>query len=217
MNNQQQEDIFHITARYVAEVQAGKQPNISDYITRYPQYADAIADFAAYYQTFEAGGPSPSAPTPLSQVSQVALARALQQVQAESSAAITTLLATETRYFTLSEFARKLDLSSDIVALLEQRVIDPSTLPTALYHRIAHILQQPVTVVQAYLAGSPHNAGSEKGGRPSMRVAEDPAPYHALDNQYSPEQSFRLLVEESLWLSPAQRATWLAILTQEGL
>ncbi len=53
MNNEQQEDIFHITDLYVTEMQAGKQPNVSDYITRYPQYADAIADFVAYYHAFD--------------------------------------------------------------------------------------------------------------------------------------------------------------------
>jgi hypothetical protein len=220
MHNEPQEDIFHITARYVAEVQAGKQPIISDYISRYPQYADALVDFAAYYQSFEAGAPSPPSSlssAPLSQVSQVALTRALDRVQAEASATITTLLATGTRSFTLSELARKLDLSIDIVALLEQRIIDPSTLPMELYRRIADILQQPVSVVQTYLARSPVNADFAKEARPSLKVAEDPALYHSPGNQYSPEQSFRSLIEESLWLSPTQRATWQAILTQEGL
>jgi hypothetical protein len=217
MGNDQQDDIFYITALYVAEVQEGKQPNISDYIARYPQYADALADFAAYYQAFEAGGPDSSAPVPLSQVSQAALTRALHHVQVEPPVTITTLLATENRYFTLAEFARKLDLSVDIVALLEQNVIDPSTLPQELYRRIAQILQQPVAAVQAYLAGSSNAGGPEKGGWHSMKVAEEPALYHMPPDQYSSEHSFRSLIKESLWLSPAQRATWEAILTQEGL
>jgi hypothetical protein len=217
MNNEQQEDIFHITDLYVAEMQAGKQPNISDYITRYPQYADAIADFLAYYHAFEADGPVTVAPARLSHVSQTALTRALRQIQIEPSVAITTLLVTGTRHFTLFELARKLDLSVDIVALLEQRVIDPSTLPWELYQRIADVLQQPISVVQAYLAGSPRAAGFERDVLPSMKVAEEPALYRVPNNQYSPEQSFRLLIEESLWLSPGQRVTWKAILIQEGL
>ena len=217
MNNEQQEDIFHITDLYVTEMQAGKQPNVSDYITRYPQYADAIADFVAYYHAFEADGPATVASARLSRVSRIALTRALRRVQIEPSVPITTLLATGTRHFTLPELARKLDLSVDIVALLEQRVIDPSTLPWELYQRIADVLQQPIGVVQAYLAGSPNSGGSEKDVLPSMKVAEEPALYSVLNNQYSPEQSFRLLIEESLWLSPGQRATWKAILIQEGL
>src|SRR5579884_3210059 len=137
-----QDDIFYITARYVAELREGKHPHISDYIARYPQYADAPADFVSYYQAFEADGLDGldnSAPVSLSPLSQAALARALHRVQAEPPAPITSLLATSTRYFTLAEFARKLDLSADIVALLEQRVIDPSTLPHELYRRIAHV------------------------------------------------------------------------------
>jgi len=217
MSNNQQDDIFYITALYIAEVREGKQPNISDYITRYPQYADALADFVSYYQAFEADSPDTSALAPLSQISQAALTRALHRVQHEPPVTITTLLATRTRSFTLAEFARKLDLSVDIVALLEQKVIDPSTLPQELYLRIAHTLQRPVAAVQAYLAGSSNSDGPEKGGWRSMQVAEKPALYHMTHNQYSSEHSFRSLIKESLWLSPAQRATWEAILAQEGL
>lgn len=217
MGNDQQDDIFYITALYVAEMRAGKQPNISDYIARYPQYADALADFGAYYQAFEADAPDSSVSTPLSQVSQAALTRALHRVQPEPPTTITTLLATENHYFTLAEFARKLDLSVDIVALLEQKVIDPSSLPHELYRRIAHILQQPVTAVQAYLARPSNIDGPEKGGWRSMKVAEEPALYQMAPDQYSSEHSFRSLIKESLWLSPAQRSTWEAILDQEGL
>ena len=216
MDNEQ-EDIFHITAHYVAEVQAGRRPVLSDYISRYPQYADAIADFVAYYQAIEVPGPDLSASAPLSQVSQVSLTRALQRIQAEPASTITTLLANQTRHFTLPELARKLDLSIDIVALLEQRVIDPSTLPGELYRRIADVLQQSVSAVQAFLIGPAHYGGSERVGRYSMNIAESPAPYQVSNYQYAPDQSFRSLVEESLWLSPAQRATWTTILSQEGL
>lgn len=49
----QEEIVLRVTAHYVEEVQAGRQPDISDYLSRYPQYADAIASFIAYYHTVE--------------------------------------------------------------------------------------------------------------------------------------------------------------------
>jgi hypothetical protein len=49
--------VLRITASYVAEVEAGLHPRLSDYLARYPQYADAIADFVAYYHAVEADLP----------------------------------------------------------------------------------------------------------------------------------------------------------------
>ncbi len=47
------EELLWITALYVAELRAGLRPLLSAYITRYPQYAEAIADFVIYYHTIE--------------------------------------------------------------------------------------------------------------------------------------------------------------------
>ncbi len=49
---------MHITAQYVAEVQSGRQPHLSDYLARYPRHVDAIADFVAYYHAVEEAMPS---------------------------------------------------------------------------------------------------------------------------------------------------------------
>jgi len=221
MNNEQQDAIFRITARYVAEVQAGREPVLSEYIARYPQYADAIADFVAYYHGFEVTMPiAPTSHTLLSPFSQVDLQRSDEQMQLEpfSATTITTLLATEQQHFTLSELARKLDLSVDIVALLEQRAIDPATLPFELYRRLALALHQPISNIQAYLSWIPQRTRSARTKQPLMKVAEKPAHYHvSTEDQSSSEQSFRHIVAESLWLSPEQREAWEVILTRENL
>src|SRR5579863_6718993 len=52
-DKEQEEVVLRLTAPYVNEVQAGHHPTISDYVARYPQYADAIATFITYYQTVE--------------------------------------------------------------------------------------------------------------------------------------------------------------------
>lgn len=220
MNNDQQDAIFRITARYVAEVQAGHEPALSEYIARYPQYADAIADFVAYYHGFEATVPLASnVHTLLSPFSQATLSRSEERMQSEplSTTTMTTLLATEQRHFTLSDFARRLDLSVDIVALLEQRAIDPATLPFELYRRIALVLHQPISNIQAYFSRTPQRTRSAKEKQPAMKVAEKPAHYHVPGEQPALEQSFRHIVAESLWLSPEQREAWETILTLENL
>jgi hypothetical protein len=69
MDREQEEAVLRITASYVAELEAGLHPRLSDYLARYPQYAEAIADFVAYYHAVEAELP------PAGEVSQVAAER----------------------------------------------------------------------------------------------------------------------------------------------
>jgi len=57
MDRAQEEDVLRITAQYVAELQAGRQPRLGDYLARYPQYAGAISEFVAYYHAVEADLP----------------------------------------------------------------------------------------------------------------------------------------------------------------
>ena len=53
MDRVQEEDLQRITAHYVAALQAGHNPKLSDYLVSYPHYTNEIADFVAYYHTFE--------------------------------------------------------------------------------------------------------------------------------------------------------------------
>lgn len=53
MNSKQEEAVQRFTVQYVAEVHAGHKPKVSTYIARYPQYANEIADFVAYFHAFE--------------------------------------------------------------------------------------------------------------------------------------------------------------------
>src|SRR2546423_718692 len=57
MHKEQELRFLYITAQYVDEVQAGRQPRLSDYLARYPRYANAIADFVAYYHAIEEAMP----------------------------------------------------------------------------------------------------------------------------------------------------------------
>lgn len=226
--NEQEEVVLRITARYVAELQAGKQPRLSDYLARYPQYADAISEFVAYYHAVEADVPGePANMSTLSEVSQVALQRALDGVSQPVGVPLVATLAAEGqgRRPTLLEIAQKqqltllqlvaaLDLSTDIAAMLVgiptvgTRLIEPSTIPQEVLRRLARILQQPLSAIQAYFGFS---------GQQQAMVAETPSPYQIEKQSPHQRQSFRQAVEDSHELSDEQKAFWREILEHEGM
>lgn len=205
MDKEQELSLLKITAQYVAEVQAGKQPHLSDYLARYPRYANAIADFVAYYHAVEEAMPSIDA-IPYEQAEGIVFAGTM-----------TTLLTTSAgQRLMLSQIATELDLSIDIVLLLEQRAIAPATIPPMLCEQIAKLLQQPSAMVQQYLYDldqrEPKSAVQKRNRQ--MKVAEVavdyPAPYRV------DKPSFRAVVETSLQLSAEQRSRWCTILDAEG-
>ncbi len=53
MSKEPHENVWRITAQYVADYRAGKRPAVGDLIARYPQHAHEIADFVAYYHMLE--------------------------------------------------------------------------------------------------------------------------------------------------------------------
>jgi hypothetical protein len=57
MAREQEEAIQRITAHYVTELHAGHHPRLSDYLSRYPQYAGVITDYVTYYHAIEAAIP----------------------------------------------------------------------------------------------------------------------------------------------------------------
>jgi len=222
MTREQEETVLRITARYVAEVQAGQQPRLSDYLERYPQYANAITDFVAYYHAVEAHMPvEDDVSVPLSVVSRAVLEKFQKEQPAQPTKPITTLLMTAGEpQLTLPQLAARLDLSVDIVSLLTYCMIDPSTIPSALCRRLAIVLQQPISVVQAYLELSSHNSAVSQSANQQQKVAEKRAAYPQYGAQETPDmqrQSFRQVVETSVELQAEQRARWYSILEQEHL
>ena len=84
MQNAHDETLQRITAHYVAEHHAGRQPKLSDYIQLYPHYADAIAGFVAYYHLIEIPSlpeAANSSKSELTAVSLSALSRLQQRLQ----------------------------------------------------------------------------------------------------------------------------------------
>lgn len=220
--NKEQEAVMRITARYVAEVQAGLRPRLDEYLARYPQYADEIVEFVAYYQAVEAHiPPIIDAPGPLSDNSRIALQHAqerLAQSKARSPEQISTLLITANKErLTPSQLATRLGLSVDIIKLLEQRKIDPSTLPREVGRRLAQELRRPTGVIEAYLNSTDQEASFKQKKHPQLKVAEEQVQYPERVAEIARGFSFRQAVEASTQLSDEQKRIWLDILSDEGL
>lgn len=224
MDRAQEEDVLRITAQYVAELQAGRQPRLGDYLARYPQYAEAISEFVAYYHAVEAdlpgealseqkqGQPLAATLPQLSDSSRMALERAWERITPRELApgdVNTTLLAVANRQgLSLAQVASEVGLSGDIIEKLlgVQPTIKAATIPQEVFRRLAHILHQPLEAIQAYFG---------LAGR--LQVAETPTVYNMETQPDARQQSFREAIEQSEQLSDEQRAPWCDILAHEGL
>jgi hypothetical protein len=224
MDRAQEEDVLRITAQYVAELQAGRQPRLGDYLARYPQYAVAISEFVAYYHAVEIDLPGealseqkqgqPLAATfpQLSDSSRVALERAWERISPRELTpgdVNTTLLAVANRQeLSLAQVASEVGLSGDIVEKLIglQPTIKAATIPQEVFRRLAHVLHQPLEAIQAYFG---------LAGR--LQVAEAPTVYNMETQPDARQQSFREAIEQSELLPGEQRAAWRGILLSEGL
>ncbi len=224
MDRAQEEDVLRITEQYVAELQAGRQPRLGDYLARYPQYAGAISEFVAYYHAVEAdlpgealseqkqGQPLAATLPQLSDSSRVALERAWERISPRELApgdVNTTLLAVANRQeLSLAQVASEVGLSGDIVEKLIglQPTIKAATVPQEVFRRLAHVLHQPLEAIQAYFG---------LAGR--LQVAEAPTVYNMETQPDARQQSFREAIEQSEQLPDEQRAAWRDILLSEGL
>jgi hypothetical protein len=217
MDRQQEEDVLRITAQYIAEVQAGQQPRLSDYLVRYPHYADAITDFVTYYHAVEedlpAGEPLVSPLPQLSETSRKVLARAWENVKAvPTNGSMTLLTIANEQGLSMSQLADKIGLSSDIVEKLAgtRLLIDPATIPQEVLGRLKHVLHTPLSAIRTSMRRA--NQGADR-----LQLAETHTSYHTEQQPASHVQSFREVIEQSLQLSAEQKAAWRDILAREGL
>ncbi|MGZ3609088.1 MAG: hypothetical protein ACXWOL_01995 [Ktedonobacteraceae bacterium] len=217
MDRKQEEMIQLLTARYVSEFNSGQQPQLSEYLLRYPEYADAIADFVAYYHAIEVDLPAESdIILPLTQPSRAALDQAWKnvlQVDFEVHGARDSLhMAARNVNRSFMELALQIGLSQDILKKLDQRRIDAATLPQELCHRLAAALQQPIATVEMYLG-----LGEDKHN--AQNVAESHAIYRVEDQPVEDTHvcSFHEALAQSTHMSDEQKRDWQAILFHEGL
>jgi hypothetical protein len=225
MSREEEEAVLRITAHYVAELREGRQPRLSDYLLRYPQYADAITDFVTYYHALEVDVPveAPVASKeasrasmlpPLSESSRVAMDRAWNRLSqaggVDSNSSMTLQLAANKRQKSLPQLAAEVGVSVDIMEKLAQSMIDVATIPKGVLKRLAQALVEPLDVISGILAVSANK-------RMVHGVAESAGDYSVGEQSHIQTQSFREAVERSPNLSNGQKDVWRGILDAEGL
>ena len=197
MDREQEEMIQRLTARYVSEFRTGQQPRLSEYLSRYPQYADMIADFVTYYHAIEVDVPRESEIIPpLSQTSRAAFDEAWKNVVYADFEVNNTLnslqMAANNVNKSFLQVALEIGLGQDILKKLDQHSIDAATIPQELCHRLAKALHRPLVAIEMYL-------GLMKQKQLTLGVAESPAIYHIEDQPVLDVHvhSFQEAVEQS--------------------
>ncbi|HEY4383599.1 MAG TPA: hypothetical protein VGN34_03860 [Ktedonobacteraceae bacterium] len=213
--SEQEEAVWRITERYVAELKAGRQPRLQEYLARYPRYASAIADFVAYYQALELQLPEETLeyhpPTP---DEHALLQRALQQTRLPPEPLSSLLSARQSS--TLTGLAHELDIGEDIVMLLEQRMLAEESIPALLIERLAFVLRRSEQDIRAYLRRITPSRG-QRGATTHLRyVAETAASYAQDRSSQAPARNFLQALEESLQATPEQKTFWREIIQEES-
>ena len=217
MDNEHDEIIQRLTAHYVLDYCGGRQPQLSEYLSRYPQYADMLVDFVTYYHAMELDLPLESdIIPPLSQTSHAAYNAAMEKVESPAVELSyhpgSLCMVADNAHESLGQVSLEVGLGQDILYELDQHSIDVTTIPRELSRRLAKALHQPAAAIEIML-------GLDRQ-EPRLRlVAEQPSDYHvqAQHAKYVRVCSFREAIERSECMSDEQKEDWKAVLLQEGL
>jgi hypothetical protein len=217
MDNEHEEMIQRLTARYVAEYHAGRQPRLSEYLLRYPRYADVLADFVSYFHAVEIDLPLESEIiAPLSQTSRAAYVEAMEKVEqtglelSDNPGSLQQALDKAQKSF--HQVSQEVGLGQDILHALAQHRVDIPTIPREVTRRLAKALDQPVSALEIVL-------GLSRQELHHQLAAEQPSDYDIEDQSVLHVEacSFQEAIERSEHMSDSQKRNWRAILLQEGL
>jgi hypothetical protein len=216
MDRDQEEMIQRLTARYVSDFRTGQQPRLSEYLSRYPHYADMIVDFVTYYHAIEIDVTEESEIIPpLSQTSRAAFDAAWKNVVYADTGANNTLnslqVAAHSVHKSFLQVSLEIGLGQDILKKLDQHRIDAATIPRELCHRLARALHRHLDAIEMYL-------GLVKQKQLTLDVAERPASYRLADQPGLDVHvsSFQDAVAQSKQMSDEQKGVWHSILVDEG-
>jgi len=190
---------------------------LHDYLRRYPRYASAIADFVAYYQAVELQQTEESLEyVPLTYESRMLMEGALLRASL-SAEPLRSLFPDNPRHLTLTELAHALDLSEDIVALLNQRLLIEESLPDLLLERLTFVLHRPEQAIRDYLK-TPASLSFQSGSGSTQQryVAETPSSYSQSGLLVS-ARTFLQALEESKDATLQQKRFWHAISNDEAM
>lgn len=211
------EQFVRITAEYVTECEEGRRPQLQAYIQRYPHFADALTDFAAYYHSVEAPLVSTFPDNvyrtdeqgSIQKIIRKASSRVYTTHQDQPMAIVSLLMTAESQPLSIEQLATELRLSQEIVQQLEQHAIEASSIPQAVSRQLALLLRFSVSTIRQYFHIDIHHSTSsslENGAR----VAETASVY-----PISGKYDFLQVVEESSTMTRQQKMLWREIVAQE--
>ncbi len=115
-----------------------------------------------------------------------------------------------------SQLAAYLNISEDIVTLLDQRALLPESIPLELCKRLAATIHQPMRTVQSYFGMERRQQVAEHAGVYAVEDIEDTENTREAP-RLSQKVSFHEALENSGKLSAEQKNFWRDVLLNEGL
>lgn len=218
MMDENMDQVMRITREYVERYVRGEHPQISVYIARYPHYAAELADFFAYFHVVEEpvlNQEEAVEPQPLSATAKEALKRVTGETGEYDRPVQSMRILPRARNGAISvdALARALNLGTDVLMLLEQRMLVAESLPEELLRQLATLLQQSVETIRNALRDPVQVQVRERTSW--RRVAEESSAYLTGPGYTAGRKSFRQAVEESDIMISAQKAFWYTILQEE--
>ena len=199
-----EQEIERITARYIDDHRAGLAPRAVEYIKQYPQYARELADFFLYFHAVavDLPDPDPTPTTPMPSAAVAALARYRERYAQEYALAGLAKRGLEVGVAPPT-LAAKVGVSLDLFARLEAHAIAATSIPRTLIRRFAEALRVAPEAVASYLGGA-------QGGQPASAF------FYAETAPQTGQDSFLDAVRASDLL-PVEQQEWERIVREEGI
>ncbi len=185
---------------YVAETGTPSYAALHTWMERFPEHAQALADFtAAWSVRMTLGAPEQVAAGTEAEAVARARASIAHLLRPVSATPITSLLsAAKGRGLQPRQLAAEVGLSDPLLRKLDLRRIRFASIPQALIERLATVLQQETAAIVAYLQGSQRLAAGA-----SYRSEQTPT--------MGQDEEFVAAVQNDRSLTPAQRDALLAL------
>jgi hypothetical protein len=201
--NSERGTVDSIIEQYAASSPGPSREMLARWVERYPQYAQALAEFTVNWTAA-----APLTPPALNATEQAesAIARHRGLVQAvldrqapalvDAAPLLGLVVAAQARGLTRKEMAAALDLSIALVDRLDRRLVRYQTIPAAIVEAISRLLSTGTQQVARYLQGAPllpTSASYRSEQAPSVPEAQDFAAAVEADRTLSPERKRQLL------------------------
>ena len=203
MQKNERGTVDSIIEQYVASSPGPSREILARWVERYPQYAEALAEFTVNWTAATPLAP-PAANDTEHAASAAARHRGLvqavldrQALRPEDAAPLRGLVAeAQARGLSRREMAAALDLSIALVDRLDRRLVRYQTIPAAILESISRLLSTGTQQVARYLQGAPllPTAASYRSEQaPAVPQAQDFAAAVEADRTLSPERKRQLL------------------------